>query len=260
MSRLIPSRVNDQPLRLLVTGAPKTGKTKFAASFPNPLFVDMDENLNEQKDKVLRWLMRDPEMVMELCALTGTKPLVPTKNGSTMLNYYDAWLHFWQLLAFVGSKSPAAPPILHKDLVNAENITIVIDSLTVMVSAIEFFANSHPDGGNQYFAYKLLVNYYSGMFTALGNLRVPMVMLAHSYIDKDTKVLSTQVSGQFAQVIGAFFNHTAYAYSEMPVGGTGKPTFKILIRGIREGSVFGGCLVNAPDIINNDYKELNINK
>ncbi len=257
MSIFIPKPATVNTLRMLVIGQEKSGKTHFAASFPNPLFMDFDENLNRRAGDVLRWSMTDPEFVSQLCTARGVKPIMPAKGGGGLLNVYDAWMHFANVVSWIGSKSASAPVTLPQELVHATDVTVVLDSLTLMASAVEYFANSVPDEGNKYHAYKLLVNFYSGFFSALKNIRVPLVVLAHEYRNKETGVLETQVSGQFAQVIGAFFNQTVYSFAEYPVG-TGPATFKILMRGVRYGKTFGGYIVNTPDVVQNDYKELKL--
>jgi hypothetical protein len=169
-------------------GAPNSGKTTGAASFPNPLFLDFDKKLPPGVPCVEFW---NHDYVQSIC------------KNAIRANTRDA-LKIW-LRAM-------------KSQLTADQ-TLVIDSFSRVSDAFDFMAEADPTpylskkgeiDGFEVFRQKLL--YFKTIFELLGTLPCRVVVTFHEQIERNeagvpTGKLRPLVTGQFSDQAAGFFSN-----------------------------------------------------
>jgi hypothetical protein len=179
-------------IRLLLLGFPGTGKTVTAASFPKPVFINLDDKL--------------PKGVASLpfCNPAWVKKTFPNCNHSLQVNVRDALV---QLVRFgLGS------------LATQGFQTIVLDSLQlayayfdmrIPIDYQQYISKAGNVDGRSIFQHKLnfAIEIVAGLKTFPGNfICTSHEMLERSEEGKLTGRIKAAVEGQFPERIGGFFN------------------------------------------------------
>lgn len=191
------SEIKADLIRLGIQGPPGTGKSWAAATFPNPVFLDLDNKLRSLKDRpgILRIPFCDPLWVSEY-----NNGLYKAKGKFVAPNRRDAVVHW---LRTEGIKL-------------GPTYTIILDSWTSLMNARDQQQDQEPktlkEGGEDTWGiFRLKLAYCITIMEILKGLSCNVVMTCHETIDRDKEgeangKLRPLAQGQFADQIAAHFS------------------------------------------------------
>lgn len=224
---------------VLIYGAPVTGKTTGAMTFPNPYLIDFDGNISEgTKNVVPMW---EATFVGKILP---HHPLQEPDRCRALLKVYADFAH----------ELPAGS-------------TIITDSLTRIETWYNLYEDTDPkkprgrDGTVDGFAlFRARLNYFDTLFTILTSCSANVVFIVHQQQDRDEKGQVTghikpSLMGQIGEKLPGYFPVVLQAVRD--VDKADKSKVKFLWR-IRPGA-YEPARVPKPvsvDFIPQDYNEL----
>lgn len=183
-----------QPIRALIIGPPKTGKTTFALTWPNPIIANFDNNSPSGVDEIPFW---DANFINKL---------VPPKNATDTPNMRDAVTKFSRA---IHTLEP------HR--------TLIVDSIGLMESIYTAQEEAEPKPMNPpkdgkpatiniqqlFFRRKA---WYETFLCAIRSYNGHVLALVHQAMEYDdnnqqTGMLYPAISGQMKSKLAGFFNN-----------------------------------------------------
>lgn len=174
----------DKYYRVGVISVPGTGKTTFASTAPNPLFIDFDNKLPWEVDCIN---MHSPEILKELCPKSKT----PHRKEA--------------LLVLLDKRE------LFKDR------TVIIDSMTMVGHEFDNWSELNPSytkSGevDKFAAWREKIAYFNSIINKLKALQTNCICTFHFQAERDkdgnlTGKYKPLISGQTADMLPSQFTH-----------------------------------------------------
>jgi len=194
---------------ILLVGAPFTGKSTAAATFPNPVFLDFDHKAPVNTTTVPFWNA-------EFC-----DKLAPRKNPNHTPNRKDALLNYFRAHVITADASRRIP----------YSATLILDSMTALEEAIHrqiqqdgipIGKGGQPDG---FHLWKLKIDYLNDFFAIAQAWPGTFICIMHETPEygesgATTGRIKPLLSGQYADKIGSKFTGM---YRQRVIVEAGKP-------------------------------------
>lgn len=192
----IPLTDTDQLFRIGIAGAPKTGKTWSALTFPNPVVLNFDNNLRGFQEvypdkKIMQVPFWSNEFYTKVLGIPLVRNITPNARDG---------IRRW--LEKEGSKLTPAD-------------TLILDSWTMYITKFDAQYDAEPlmtfKGEVDTFAfYRHKKNYSEQLLDKLKGLNCNVIVLFHEQQDRDDKgnpngKLKPAMEGQFADKLAGFF-------------------------------------------------------